>query len=43
MIREHVVYWGEEGGDYHDGDAGVVEPPEQVVEAAGVAAEEVGD
>lgn len=43
LVCEDVEDWGEEGADYHEGDAGVVEPPEEVVEATGMAAEEVGN
>lgn len=43
VALEDVVDWGEEGGDDHDGDAGVVEAGEEEVEAAGVAAKEVAE
>lgn len=42
MIEEGVVYWGEEGADYHEGDACVVQAPEEAIEAARVAGEKVG-
>lgn len=43
VAREGVVDGGEEGGDDHDRNAGVVEAPEEEVEALGVGVEEVGD
>lgn len=43
IAREGVVDGGEEGGDDHDWDAGVVEAPKEEVEALGVGEEEVGD
>lgn len=43
VAEEDVVDGRDEGGDDHERDAGVVEPPEEEVEAAGVAGEEVGD
>lgn len=42
MVGEDVVYWGEEGADDHESYAGVIQPPEEVVEASGMATEEVG-
>lgn len=43
MAEEGIIDGGEEGGDDHCGDAGVVEGPEEEVGAARVAVEEVGD
>lgn len=43
LAQEGVVYGREEGGDDHEGDARVVQAPEEVVEAAGVAGQQVGD
>lgn len=42
MAEEGVVEGGEEGGDDHCRDAGVVKRPEEEVSAARVAVEEVG-
>lgn len=41
VTLEDVVDWGEEGGDDHDGNAGVIEADEEEVETARMAAEKV--
>lgn len=41
VVGEGVVYWGEEGADDHQGDAHIVQPPEEEVEPPRVAGEEM--